>query len=102
MFFLSVRNVPSPHNIAVNRYDEIINVYREIGIQPFAEIDPHGYGGHDYGGEPQAGAGMIFPPQIEQTCDESEYFKQGVEAHNQNFRVRDASTLIGVWDANPA
>ncbi len=45
--FLSIAT-SGPHKIAVNRDQEIIYVYRKIGVKAFVEINPHRDRGHHY------------------------------------------------------
>ncbi len=56
-----------PDYESINCYYEIIDVDGEVGVNPFAEVDPHRDGWHHHRGIPHPPISMIFPPEVEQT-----------------------------------
>ena len=60
-----------PYYVAVDGDDEVVDVDGEVGVDAFAEVDPHGDGRHDHGGVPHTPVGMVFPPEIEEANGEA-------------------------------
>lgn len=75
-------SAPDPE--AVDGYEEIVDVYAEVGIEPGIPIDEEGDSGHHHAGYPHAPVGLVLPVEVQEADQQAKDFEHAI---HQNFNV---------------
>ena len=106
LLLLLFGEVEGPGQVAVAGHHKVVDVDGEVGVEALAEVYPHGNHGHDQPHEEYQTVGVVFEPEVAESCEQPEEFNPlqwhicgGLVLWSQKRAVRVAITLVGAWAA---